>query len=271
MLKASLTLSGSFATIIAAAQLLEDNGFGDLIPGDNADGPMPVVTPPVAAAAAAQGTELDATGLPWDERIHAGSKSRKADGSWTRKRGVDDATFMTVEAELRAHFPNVPASDGTASVATVLPVVAASPVAEPIAAPVMAPQPVPMAAPVPVAVPTGTPTLPMAPQPVPMAPVPTAPVPVMAPQPVPVAQPAPSGPPTNINELMLHLDPLMDVANGGTVTPEYLHAVIGEINTAWGPHLGGKTIGSIADLAAFPDQPMVQWVWQVFQRDGKVA
>lgn len=33
--------------------------------------------------------ELDKNGIPWDERIHAGTKRKNADGSWSLKKGVD--------------------------------------------------------------------------------------------------------------------------------------------------------------------------------------
>lgn len=46
--------------------------------------------------------EVDAEGLPWDERIHASTRSVKADGTWTRRRGISDETYETVMAELRA-------------------------------------------------------------------------------------------------------------------------------------------------------------------------
>lgn len=49
--------------------------------------------------------ELDNTGLPWDTRIHARTKSKTASGNWTKKRGVKDALVTTVEAELRAAPP----------------------------------------------------------------------------------------------------------------------------------------------------------------------
>jgi len=43
----------------------------------------------------------DASGLPWDERIHASTKTRTAKNLWTRRRGVDDALVAQIEAELR--------------------------------------------------------------------------------------------------------------------------------------------------------------------------
>lgn len=49
------------------------------------------------------GVELDADGLPWDQRIHAGSKGKnKGDGRWTARRGLNDpALIARVQAELR--------------------------------------------------------------------------------------------------------------------------------------------------------------------------
>lgn len=44
----------------------------------------------------------DANGLPWDVRIHSGTRAVNADGSWRLRRGVDPELVETVEAELRA-------------------------------------------------------------------------------------------------------------------------------------------------------------------------
>lgn len=46
--------------------------------------------------------ELDSKGLPWDERIHASTKTTTADGTWKFKRGVDKALVVQVANELRA-------------------------------------------------------------------------------------------------------------------------------------------------------------------------
>lgn len=43
---------------------------------------------------------LDEAGLPWDGRIHAGSKALLANGNWRYLRNVDKALVVTVEAEL---------------------------------------------------------------------------------------------------------------------------------------------------------------------------
>lgn len=46
--------------------------------------------------------ELDVNGLPWDARIHAGTKAKNADGSWRYMRGVDKENLVPeVEAELK--------------------------------------------------------------------------------------------------------------------------------------------------------------------------
>lgn len=67
--------------------------------------PAPQVTPTQVANA-----ELDKDGLPWDERIHAGTKTKTQKGIWTRKKGVDDSVFDAVIAELRQQYPAAAAS-----------------------------------------------------------------------------------------------------------------------------------------------------------------
>lgn len=61
---------------------------------------------PVAAALPALPTNgaavLDKNGLPWDDRIHAGSRTKNADGSWRTKRGVDETLLANVTSELKA-------------------------------------------------------------------------------------------------------------------------------------------------------------------------
>lgn len=71
------------------------------------DGPAPDGHPMAApiehrAPIAAGDIERDKDGIPWDERIHAGSKTKTQAGIWTRRRNLDDATFDAVMAELRA-------------------------------------------------------------------------------------------------------------------------------------------------------------------------
>ena len=45
--------------------------------------------------------ELDADDLPWDERIHASTKSKTQDGRWKKKRGVSEEEYNAVIAELK--------------------------------------------------------------------------------------------------------------------------------------------------------------------------
>jgi len=88
------------------------------------------------AAGLPNGVELDKHGLPWDGRIHAGTKRKNADGSWTAKRGVDPALVATVEAELRQVMGAAPAPLAQAPVASTAPSVPTPPPAT--AAPVTA-------------------------------------------------------------------------------------------------------------------------------------
>ena len=44
---------------------------------------------------------FDSAGFPWDERIHSANKGTNTNGTWRKRRGVDDATITTVEAELK--------------------------------------------------------------------------------------------------------------------------------------------------------------------------
>lgn len=48
--------------------------------------------------------ELDADGLPWDARIHASTKTKTQKSQWTRRKGIADATYNAVLAELRQQY-----------------------------------------------------------------------------------------------------------------------------------------------------------------------
>jgi hypothetical protein len=77
--------------------------------------PAAVPVPPAGDSAAvsppAPTGALDAQGLPWDQRIHASTKAKNADGTWRQKRGVDAALVEQVTASLRSlvAIPAVPA------------------------------------------------------------------------------------------------------------------------------------------------------------------
>lgn len=67
--------------------------------------PPAYIAPAVHAQVIASVTpavDRDKNGLPWDERIHAGTKTKNADGAWKKKKGVDELTVNSVEAALRA-------------------------------------------------------------------------------------------------------------------------------------------------------------------------
>ena len=56
---------------------------------------------PINPAPVASGIDVDASGLPWDGRIHAGTRSKTQDGNWKMRRGVDDDIVSAVLNELR--------------------------------------------------------------------------------------------------------------------------------------------------------------------------
>lgn len=69
--------------------------------------PTPANAAPIAAPlppSPAGSVDLDSRGLPWDDRIHASTKTKIANGQWKAKRGVDEATVTAVEQELRARL-----------------------------------------------------------------------------------------------------------------------------------------------------------------------
>jgi len=63
------------------------------------EAPLPPM--PTAPKSEPEAPEFDADGLPWDERIHASTKTTTQDGRWKKKRGVDVELIEVVEAELR--------------------------------------------------------------------------------------------------------------------------------------------------------------------------
>ena len=55
--------------------------------------------------ATAPTVELDKNGIPWDERIHAGTKRKNADGTWSLKKGVDKELAAQIIAEYQVTAP----------------------------------------------------------------------------------------------------------------------------------------------------------------------
>lgn len=54
--------------------------------------------------------ELDKNGIPWDERIHAGTKRKNADGTWSLKKGVDKELAAQIIAEYQSATTTAPAA-----------------------------------------------------------------------------------------------------------------------------------------------------------------
>lgn len=178
------------------------------------------------------GVDVDGNGLPWDGRIHSGpadKKPKNADGTWRKKRGVDDATVAAVEAELRAAL-------GAPAAAAPAPAVPVPPVAEAPAAAVPPPPPAAAAAPVP-ASPIPAPAA-AAPAPAPAAAPPT-PAPAVTVSGPAAATTAPSGPASTFAELMRKITSLQAA---GTLTVEGTV----EISAALG-------ISGVRDLITRPD------------------
>jgi len=122
------------SAVEALADLIERTGVKveDVHPVTVTVGDPVVVTPPVTVntlflsdkeerdlnIAAVTDTNLDTNGLPWDARIHAGSRERNTDGSWRvrrRPKGIEeadwDATLARVTAEL-TDLMAIPVSPG---------------------------------------------------------------------------------------------------------------------------------------------------------------
>lgn len=173
---------------------------------------------------------LDVNGLPWDERIHAKTKSTNKDGSWKKGRGVTDAQIAQVEAELRARTASPIPNAGNG----VPPSQPPSP-----AQPSYPSQPA-MSAPAPAVAPVNTP----APQSA------VSQVGSTVPMPQPPAQ-IPAQPQAfDFGQLMTGLNAAM---MGGRLDTAGLAGVVAEINGAW-----GQCINEITDLAQQPEK--LEWV-----------
>lgn len=68
-------------------------------PGSAATAPAEPAAP---ASHVLNAADKDRDGFPWDTRIHGKEKTKNKDGTWRKRRGVEDATVLVVEGELRA-------------------------------------------------------------------------------------------------------------------------------------------------------------------------
>lgn len=71
-----------------------------------ADAPTPTSTPPSADPRV--GVELDSKGTPWMEEYHAGGKTVNKDGTWRRRRGVDNDAADAAEKAARGEIEATP-------------------------------------------------------------------------------------------------------------------------------------------------------------------
>lgn len=62
--------------------------------------------------------ELDKNGIPWDERIHAGTKRKNADGTWSLKKGVDKELAAQIIAEYQSAAQEKPSAPAAPSAPT---------------------------------------------------------------------------------------------------------------------------------------------------------
>lgn len=77
-----------------------------------------LVTEQTEAGVTVTTVELDKNGIPWDERIHAGTKRKNADGTWSLKKGVDKELAAQIIAEYQSAAPSKPSAPAAPSAPT---------------------------------------------------------------------------------------------------------------------------------------------------------
>lgn len=111
--------------IVAPVALTEEvtpTASAPVLPPSIPDTPLPISGPIVGPAPLPIDlTTLDKRGLPWDERIHATSKSTSKDGSWRYRRSVEESEVAKVEQELLARIKGQPVEATFAPPVTVAP------------------------------------------------------------------------------------------------------------------------------------------------------
>jgi len=229
-----LVIEADSATLVRILKLLDD---APAAPVSEQQLELPTVTQAVAAPeytptppTATSEPMFDDTGLVWDERIHAPSKQKVADGSWRKRRNTEDAVYKAVEAELRAQYGQPVAAPVPVPVYAVEQPVAApvhaveQPVAVPVHVAYDAPVTLPVAAPA--AVPVGN-----------VAPVATV-------SGVVAVETVTSEPAIDFHGLMQEVGSRI---TAGTVQPDRLNQIIGSISAQY-----GVPLNTFTDLAAQP-------------------
>lgn len=203
--------------------------------------PAPVMAAPQPAPTA---SGVDSTGLPWDERIHASTKAVNADGTWKKRRGVQELQVNQVEAELRARGPVTAAPQPAPIPVMPQPAPVAAPAADPLA----------MFGPLPAAAPAPVMPQPVYPQPAPM-PAPAVDPRVIMPQPAPApvaAAPVPQA--RTFDQLMGTIQGLF---NQQLIAPDYMV----NLNQRLG-------VAAITDIAGSPER--VEQAFGILKADGKI-
>jgi len=210
------------------------------------------------------GVDLDKNGIPWDARIHSGgvnddgTHKKNKDGSWAKKKGVDDLTVSNITKELQ----NLMAAQiGHAAPPAGLP--AGGVLGNPVNVPHQEAVPLPTDPNAYVVVPSGTAIAPMPapvlePAPVTLqpqiAPMPMADAPQVAPMPLPI--PAPAAAPTTYQDLAVWLAPnLQD--SGGKLSTAHVEHFCRQCNI-----VNAQGVGEFALVANRPDA--VAWLYQAF-------
>ena len=92
-------------TLNARLDVLE-NGQPTAVTIENkVEGTATTVEQTEAGVTVTTAVELDKNGIPWDERIHAGTKRKNADGTWSLKKGVDKELAAQIIAEYQVAAP----------------------------------------------------------------------------------------------------------------------------------------------------------------------
>lgn len=93
-------------TLNARLDKLENGQPTSVTVENKVDGTTTAVEQTEAGVAVSDAVELDKNGIPWDERIHAGTKRKNADGTWSMKKGVD----KELAAQIIAEYQSAPAT-----------------------------------------------------------------------------------------------------------------------------------------------------------------
>lgn len=242
-------------------------------PAPVAEFPNPSIAPTVVASVTPAvngpaGVDLDKNGIPWDARIHSGgvnddgTHKKNKDGSWAKKKGVDELTVSNITKELQ----NLMAAQiGHAAPPAGLP--AGGVLGNPVNVPHQEAVPLPTDPNAYVVVPSGQAIAPMPapvlePAPVTLqpqiAPMPMADAPTLAPQiaPMPLPIPAPAAAPTTYQDLAVWLAPnLQD--SGGKLSTAHVEHFCRQCNI-----VNAQGVGEFALVANRPDA--VAWLYQAF-------